>query len=87
LAETSPIERLRKVATPDREIEEFFADLSPQTRIDSEIRDLFCRIIEQHGPFTVDMERPNTYKINIEKVVYNPAPGVGRLMGIISCEP
>lgn len=50
----SPIEKLRRIWTPGREVEEIVAQLEPQTELDSMIRDLLHRVVQQHGPFTVN---------------------------------
>lgn len=44
---TDSVERLRRIWTPEREIEELFADLSPSTALDSQLRDFLCRIVDQ----------------------------------------
>lgn len=49
----APIEKLRRIWTPQREIEEVVGRLNPQSELDSMIRDFVHRIIEQKGPQTL----------------------------------
>lgn len=81
------IESLRKIVSPLNEVEEFFADLSPQQVMDDKIRDLFSRIVEQKGPITIDGETFQSGTIKWEEFVYNPAPGVFKKMITIWHEP
>lgn len=46
----SPVEKLRRIWTPGREIEEVVANLDPQTQLDNIIRDTLYAICQQHGP-------------------------------------
>jgi hypothetical protein len=53
-----PFEKLRRIWTPDREIEEFKANLNPGSALDSEIRDYFCRIVADQGVVNLDITDP-----------------------------
>lgn len=53
-----PVEALRRIWTPQREIEELFTDLAPGTALDSQIRDFFCRIVDKQGTITLDITDP-----------------------------
>ncbi|HEY1248342.1 MAG TPA: hypothetical protein VGE97_05100 [Nitrososphaera sp.] len=55
MPEVNPIERLRRIWTPGREIEEVVAQLGPQTELDSLMRDFLHRTIQQKGPVTLDI--------------------------------
>lgn len=69
-----PVERLRQIWTPRREVEEMMANLEPQTALDSQIRDYFTRIVRRHGSITVSLDEPNTGAVRWE-VVSSP-PGL-----------
>lgn len=58
------LERTRQLWTPHSEIEVFNADLEPGTPLDSQIRDLLHRTVEQHGPRTVVLERDGQHVLN-----------------------
>lgn len=51
----SPIEKLRRIWTPGREVEEVIARLEPQTELDSMIRHILHAIVQQHGPQTIQL--------------------------------
>jgi hypothetical protein len=51
----SPIEKLRRIWTPGREIEEVVAELEPRTELDSIIRDTLYSILMQHGPQRINL--------------------------------
>jgi len=53
-----PVEALRRIWTPEREIDQLFSDLSPGSALDSEIRDYFCRIIDKYGSIELDITDP-----------------------------
>jgi len=53
-----PVEKLRRIWTPEREIEQLFSDLSPGTALDAEIRDYFVRIIDKYGSIELDLTEP-----------------------------
>lgn len=53
----SPLERLRRIWTPGREIEEVVARLEPATELDSMIRDFLHRVCEQKGSQTLLLEQ------------------------------
>lgn len=50
-----PVEKLRRIWTPGREIEEVVAQLDPQTDLDSQIRDILHRAVQQRGPVTLEI--------------------------------
>ena len=50
-----PIEKLRRIWTPGREIEEIIVRLDPQTEVDSMIRDFLHRAIQQCGPVVLNL--------------------------------
>jgi hypothetical protein len=50
-----PVEKLRKIWTPGREIEELVAKLDPQTELDSMVRHFLHALIQQHGPRTIEL--------------------------------
>lgn len=54
----SPVERLRRIWTPEREIDEIFSDLSPASALDSQIREWFSRIIDAESTVTIDLTEP-----------------------------
>lgn len=68
------VERLRRVWTPEREVEEYFNNLDPQTQLDSMIRDLLHRTIQQYGPVTLNLDVMNTGNLRWE-VVDHDVPG------------
>jgi hypothetical protein len=77
-----PIEALRKIWTPEREVDQLFSDLSPGTALDSEIRDYFSRIIDQAGSIKLDITDP-TPCFNIRwEIVHTPPPGSRRYVTI-----
>lgn len=51
----NPVEKLRRIWTPGREIEEVVARLDPATYLDSQIRQGFHLVIQQKGPQTIDI--------------------------------
>lgn len=73
---THHIEKLRKIWTPESEIEELFADLNPQTELDSMIRHFLHAIVQQTGPKTVSLDEINVGNLRWEIVNYEPRPGV-----------
>lgn len=52
------VERLRRIWTPEREVDELFTDLSPRDILDSEIREYFSRIVDQQGTIKLDLTNP-----------------------------
>jgi hypothetical protein len=75
-----PIESLRKVWSPDKEIAEVVAELDPRTELDSMLRDWLHRVIEQTGPKTLLLginDKPvfNTGTLRWEIVHHEPMPG------------
>lgn len=78
---THPVEKLRRIWTPNREIEELTANLDPQTELDSIIRDLLHRTIQQYGPVTLTLEENGRQVMNEgtlrwEIVHHQPAEGI-----------
>jgi hypothetical protein len=76
-----PVERLRQIWTPDREVHEITANLDPGTELDSMVRDLLHRIIEQKGPVTVKLTQGdqailNTGNLRWEVVTHELMPGI-----------
>lgn len=71
-----PVERLRKIWTPGREIEEIVANLEPQTELDSMLRDWIMRILIQKGPMTLDLDKLNTGTMRWEIIHHEITPGV-----------
>jgi len=53
-----PVEALRRIWTPEREIDEIFSDLSPGSALDSQIREFFTRIVDQYGTISLDLTDP-----------------------------
>jgi hypothetical protein len=82
-----PVEKLREVWTPEREIEELTANLEPQTELDSQIRDYFMRIVRQHGSIRLFLDQPNTGNIRWEIVATDPRNGPIRREVTIWWEP
>lgn len=66
----NPVEVLRRIWTPEREVEEISADMQPQTALDSMVRDLLCRVIMQRGPVTLDMDAENRGRLRWEIVAH-----------------
>ncbi len=78
----SPVEKLRQIWTPEREIEQLFSDLSPGTALDDQIREYFCRMVDQVGTITMDITDPvPLFDIRWE-VVHTPPPGARRKITI-----
>jgi hypothetical protein len=51
----APLEKLRRIWSPGREIEEVVANLEPSTYLDSQIRQALHLVIQQKGPQTIDI--------------------------------
>lgn len=51
----SPLEKLRRIWTPGREIEEVISQLEPQTYLDSQIRQILHLLVDQKGGQTIDI--------------------------------
>lgn len=76
----SPIEKLRRIWTPGREVEEIVHALNPQTELDSMIRHLLHAIVQTEGPKTLNLgseinPNMNTGTLRWE-VVHGPGPDV-----------
>ena len=77
-----PIEALRRIWTPEREVEELFANLAPGTALDSEIRDFFCRIIDKYGTVELDITDPPPHFMVNWNVIHTPPPNSRRMVTI-----
>lgn len=80
-ARISPLERLRRLWTPGREVEELVHEIGPASELDSMLRDWLHRVCEQNGPQTVVLGvggdlRPNTGVLRFEIVHHEPSPGM-----------
>lgn len=53
-----PVERLREIWTPEREVYEVFDKLEPGTRLDSIVRELFSRTVMHVGEIKLDVTDP-----------------------------
>jgi hypothetical protein len=78
----SPIERLRRVWSPGREVEEIVHNLDPQSELNSMILDFLHRVIEQTGPKTLllgvgDQPIFNNGTLRWEVIHHEPQPGIG----------
>ena len=76
----SPLERLRRIWTPGREIEELVYNLDPRTELDSMVRDFLHRTVQQRGAVTLVIEQHGTPVLNTghlrwEIVHHEPTPG------------
>lgn len=67
------IERLRRIWTPGSEVEELVHALNPQTELDSMIRDLLHRTIQQTDSVTLDLDALNTGTLRWE-IVHHELP-------------
>lgn len=78
----SPVEALRRIWTPEREIDQIFSDLSPGTVLDSEVREMFSRIIYELKTIELDITDPvPDFEIRWE-VVHTPPPNPRRKLAI-----
>jgi hypothetical protein len=59
------VERLRQLWTPFAGIEQVEIDDAPQTRLDSMVRDMLHRTIQQKGPFTLKLEQHQQPVLNV----------------------
>lgn len=73
---SQPVEKLRRIWTPEREIEEISASLDPGTTLDSIVRDLLHRTIQQKGPVTLNLDALNAGTLRWEVVTHEPSPGL-----------
>lgn len=73
---TNILEPIRRLWTPKNDIEEVFRDLSPQTELDSILRDFLHRTIQQRGPVTLDLSSLNTGQLRWEVIHHEPQPGI-----------
>jgi len=53
-----PVERLRRIWTPEREVYELTGNLDPGSTVDSVIRELFSRMVKQVGAMQIDVTDP-----------------------------
>jgi hypothetical protein len=74
----SPIEKLRRIWTPGREIEELVHNLEPQTELDSMIRHFLHAICQQHGPQRVRLGSEMQPELNFGtlrwEIIHGPGP-------------
>ena len=63
-----PVERLRRIWSPDREIYELADSLEPSTQLDSQIRELFSRVMKGLGQVELDVTEPVDGFIRWEEV-------------------
>jgi hypothetical protein len=77
-----PVEALRRIWTPQSEIEEVFAELSPGTELDSMIRDFFCRILDRQGTITLDLTDPVPEFTVRWEIIHTQPPGARRKVTI-----
>jgi hypothetical protein len=71
----SPFEKLRRIWTPDRELQEHMTNLEPQSELDSIIREYFHRTVIQYGPIKLNLDFPMTGSIRWEVVQHLPENG------------
>lgn len=76
-----PVEKLREIWSPDREVVEVVQSLDPTSTMDSLRADWLHRICEQKGPQTLvlghgDTALLNTGTLRFEIVHHQPSPGV-----------
>lgn len=76
----SPLERLRRIWSPNKEIVELVQALEPQTELDSMIRDILHRTIQQRGPVTLVLHDGTNPVMNVgtlrwEVVHHEPMQG------------
>jgi hypothetical protein len=72
----SPVEKLRRIWTPGREVEELVARLEPQSELDSMIRHLLHAICQQKGSMTINLDDFNIGTLRWEVIHHEPSPGV-----------
>jgi hypothetical protein len=74
----SPVEKLRRIWTPGREVEEVVARLDPQTELDSMIRHILHAIVQQHGTVKIDLGSEMDPVLNVGslrwEIVHGPGP-------------
>jgi hypothetical protein len=66
----TPVERLRRIWTPNREVYELADSLQPSTELDSKIREYFSRVIREVGSIQIDVTDPVDGFIRFEEVMY-----------------
>lgn len=75
---SEPVEKLRTIWTPDKEVEELFADLSPATELDSLMRFFVSAIVEKLGSVKIELgseAMPRTLTGTIRwEIVHGPGP-------------
>lgn len=64
----APVERLRRVWTPDKELYELADKLDPGSELDSKIRELFSRMAMKLGTIEVDTTDPTFGFIRWEEI-------------------
>lgn len=81
------IESLRRIWTPEREVEQLTANLDPQTELDSAVREYFSRIIQEAKTVTLDLSGPTHGTVNWEVVSVPNGNGTFRQQVTIWWEP
>lgn len=81
------LEALRRIWTPDREVEEITANLDPQSELDSVIREYFSRIMQHAKTVTLDLSEPTHGTVNWEVVAVPNGNGTFRHQVTIWWEP
>lgn len=73
-----PVEKLRRIWTPGREVEEVIARLEPQTELDSMVRHILHAVIQQHGSCRIDLGsevQPNLNEGTLRwEIIHGPGP-------------
>lgn len=72
---TQGVENVRRIWTPREEVEEITARMEPGSELDSIIRDYLHRVVQQRGPFTLDLDTLNVGKLRMEITGFEPVPG------------
>lgn len=73
----NPIEKLRQIWTPGREIEEVILSLEPQSELDSMIRHFLHAIIQQKGPQTINLGSAENPVLNTGTLRWETIHGPG----------
>jgi hypothetical protein len=64
----APVERLRRVWTPEKELYELADKLEPSTELDSKIRELFSRMAMRVGSIELDVTEPTFGYVRWEEI-------------------
>jgi hypothetical protein len=73
----TPIERLRQLWTPDNELAEMFADLSPGTELDSMLRDWLHKIVARERSITLNLGSEMIPVVNTGTIRFEIVHGPG----------